>query len=133
MGPRDLNSLLLEGRLPKESNQSCYIKKKKKNVLPVGKTNLNKEAIRITILHTVSCLFVEDRPSFLCWSSLKMPGGGNEGQRKIYSNSAINSLHTHNPLVLFCFSFWFITMVLTFDRCKEIKSNFSLNFLISKN
>lgn len=28
MGPRNLNSLQLKGRLPKEPNQSCYIKKK---------------------------------------------------------------------------------------------------------
>lgn len=37
------------------------------------------------------------------------------------------------PLVSFFFFFWFITIILTFDRYKEIKSNFSLNFPTSKN
>lgn len=55
MGPRDLNLLQLEGRLPKEPNQSCYTKK---NVLPVGKTDLTKtEAIRITLYNSkLPCL-----------------------------------------------------------------------------
>lgn len=42
MGPRNLNSLQLEGRRPKEPNKSCYIKKNQ-NVLPVGKTDLEKD------------------------------------------------------------------------------------------
>lgn len=64
MGPRDLNSLRLKGRLPKEPNQSHYIIF---NVFPVGKTNLDKDRGNINNTSTVSC-FVSPRQTFILTS-----------------------------------------------------------------